>query len=182
MKTLRVRDLMSTDLVTLSAGETLDLAEEVMKLARIRHLPVTSGGRLVGLVTHRDLLRASVSVLAGIDDRTREEMMREIPVADIMNREVETISPDAQLSEAAITLLEHKWGCLPVVDEDQELVGILTEADFLKLIARILVETEAENADDEDDEEDWESGLYEDDEEDEDGEGDDEGDGEDDEE
>jgi len=147
VKTLRVRDLMSTDLITLSAEETLDLAEEVMQLARIRHLPVTSGGRLVGLVTHRDLLKASVSALAGLSETEQDELLRGIRVSEIMNREVETIGPNAQLSDAALALLEHKWGCLPVVEDDEHLVGILTEADFLRLMVRILVETEAADED-----------------------------------
>ena len=139
---------MSTDLITLNEDETLDLVEEVMRLGRVRHLPVTRGSELVGLVTHRDLLRASISALADIGEDERQEMMSRVQVRDIMNVDVRTIEPDLSLLQAAAILLENRYGCLPVVGSRGTLEGILTEADFLRfsmvLIKRI---AELEKAD-----------------------------------
>ncbi len=129
---LRVKDVMSHDLITLSEDESLDLVEQVMRLGRIRHLPVTRGEALVGLITHRDLLRASISALADIDDSERQEILSGVKVREIMNTEVRSVDPETPLSQAAALLLEHRYGCLPVVNRRGQLVGIVTEADFLR--------------------------------------------------
>lgn len=129
---LRVRDVMSTDLITLNEDETLDLVEQVMRLGRVRHLPVTRGTEMVGLVTHRDLLRASISALADIGEDERQEILSRVQVSDIMNVDVRTVDPETALVQAAATLLENRFGCLPVVNDRGLLEGILTEADFLR--------------------------------------------------
>lgn len=135
-----VRDLMTRDVVTLDAEESLLLADDVMRLGRIRHLPVVSGGAnvLVGLVTHRDMLRASVSSLAGLSRNEEASIKRAVPVREVMMMKVTTIGPDVPAIEAATLMLERKLGCLPVVDEGGRLVGILTEADFVELARRYL--------------------------------------------
>lgn len=132
-----VGDLMSRELVTLRRDESLNLAEQVMRLARVRHLPVVEQERLVGLVTHRDLLRAQVSVLAELSRDERREIHTAIRVEDIMIGEVRTIGPGAPAVEAARQMRDLMLGCLPVVEDDR-LVGILTEADFLDLAIRAL--------------------------------------------
>ncbi len=129
---LKVADVMSTDLITLNEDETLDLVEQVMRLGRVRHLPVTRGSELVGLVTHRDLLRASISALADIGEDERQEMMSRVQVCDIMNVDVKTVAPGLPLMQAAAILLQNRYGCLPVVNDRGVLDGILTEADFLR--------------------------------------------------
>lgn len=137
MLEITVADLMSKELVTLRRDESLNMAEQVMRLARVRHLPVVEGERLVGLVTHRDLLRAQVSVLAELSRAERREIHTAIRVADIMVADVRTIAPGAPAVEAARQMRDQIVGCLPVVDEER-LVGILTEADFLDLAIRAL--------------------------------------------
>ncbi len=129
---LRVRDVMSSELITLDEEETLDLVEQVMRLGRVRHLPVTDSGALVGLVTHRDLLRASISALADIGEDERQELLSKVKVKEIMNRDIRTVKPTLPLNKAAAILLENRFGCLPVVEDGDKLVGILTEADFLR--------------------------------------------------
>jgi CBS domain-containing protein len=134
----RVRDLMTSEVTVLLEGETMDLADTLMRAERIRHLPVIdTKGRLCGLVTHRDLLRVSVSEVADLSPAERRELLQAIPVKSIMQRDLYTISPDASLRQAAKALLERKFGCLPVVDEQKKLVGIVTEADFVKLFLRL---------------------------------------------
>jgi CBS domain-containing membrane protein len=138
---LLVKDVMSTDLITLEENETLDLVEQVMRLGRVRHLPVTDGQTLVGLVTHRDLLKASISAMADIGEDERQELMSRVKVKEIMNRDIRTVPEELPLVRAAGILLQNRFGCLPVVRDDDKLIGILTEADFLRfsmtLIQRI---------------------------------------------
>ncbi|MCB9638272.1 MAG: CBS domain-containing protein [Myxococcales bacterium] len=134
----RVNDLMTHQVTTLLETETMDLAQTLMRAERIRHLPVVDAkGRLAGLVTHRDLLRVSVSEVAEMDPEERIELLQAIPVMSMMQRNVRTVSPMTSLREAAQLLLEHKYGCLPVVNEHRELIGILTESDFVKLFLRL---------------------------------------------
>lgn len=135
---MKVRDLMSTELVTLTEDETLAHAERCMDRGRIRHLPVVRNGKLVGLVTHRDLLAASFSVFADVDRDEQRRVFATIPVKELMHRDVVTVSPDLQVSEAARILLKNKFGCLPVVADDDTLLGLITEADFLRLTVRLL--------------------------------------------
>jgi CBS domain-containing membrane protein len=134
---LKVSELMSRELITLRRDESLNLAERVMQLGRVRHLPVVDGEHLVGLITHRDLLRAQVSALAQITKDERDEIHTSIRAEDIMIQDVHTVGPDDAAVDAARLMIRKKVGCVPVVDEGR-LVGILTEADFLELAIRAL--------------------------------------------
>jgi CBS domain-containing membrane protein len=130
-----VSDLMTDVVETLAIGDSLELATRLMKLGRIRHLPVLDGQeRLVGLITHRNLLRAWIS--HGRPNRERPaEIAAEIPVEMLMERNVLTVSPDTSAALAAALLEGSKYGCLPVVSEGK-VVGILTEADFVAFARR----------------------------------------------
>ncbi len=130
----RVKNLMTEDVVSLTRTQSIPLAESLMKMKRVRHLPVVDGdGKLVGLVTHRDLLRAKLSELSPMseDERSSEELS--IPVSSIMQDSVWTVTPDTMANKAANMLRDHRFGCLPVVQEGK-LVGILTEADFVDAV------------------------------------------------
>jgi CBS domain-containing membrane protein len=139
MEPVRVAHLMSTHLLTLFAEQTLPIAEELMSLKRLRHIPVVDDdGRLVGLVSHRDLLRAQFSNLTGIAAADRRILEARVPVSSIMTVDVWTVPSDMLASKAGELLLDHRFGCLPVVDADRRLVGMLTEADFLRFAIKAL--------------------------------------------
>jgi CBS domain-containing membrane protein len=127
--TLKVRDLMSPDVETLFIEETMDLANTIITLGRIRHLPVVErSGKLVGVLSHRDLLRAFAELYReGRGDADQER----VSVSDIMTKDVTTVGPDDPLLDAAEIIWENKFGCLPVVVDDH-VVGILTESDFVR--------------------------------------------------
>jgi len=109
-----------------------------MNLQRIRHIPiVTVDNVFTGLITHRDILSATISQLADLDPETQKEIDSGIPIREIMRTDIATIASDAPLKDAAQILLNHKYGCLPVVEEGQ-LIGILTEADFLRLTIKLM--------------------------------------------
>ena len=135
---MEVRDLMTTDVVTLTEDETLAHAQRCMARGRIRHLPVVRDGRLVGLVTHRDLLAASFSIFAEVEASEQRRVFTTVRVVEAMHRDVVTVSPSLAVSKAARILLENKYGCLPVVSEQSDLLGIVTEADFLRLTVSLL--------------------------------------------
>ena len=133
MEELAVEKIMSTDLVTLEEGENLAIADTIMNLARIRHLPVIDKGRLVGLVTHRDLLRAQVSLFADLSPTENDQIRKQILARDIMTRDVQTVAPDTPVLDVARLMIRRKIGCVPVVAGGR-LVGIVTEADFVRLV------------------------------------------------
>lgn len=135
-----VKDIMTEVVEALRVGDSLDLADRIMRVGRIRHLPVVDGDdHLVGLVTHRTLLAAWVSHGSPGTERITD-IAREIPIEMVMVKDVLTITPDAPAAEAARILEKHKYGCLPVVGNGK-LVGIITEADFLRF-ARIHLDQE----------------------------------------
>lgn len=129
---------MQQPVTTLDESAEIDLADGLMRMDRIRHLPVLSGGRLVGIVTQRDLFRAGVALLAepgGGDESSPAR--RGIRVGEVMAREVFTAHPDADLGAAVEMMLQQRVGCLPVVEEGR-LVGLVSETDGLRALARLL--------------------------------------------
>jgi CBS-domain-containing membrane protein len=134
---MNVRDLMEKDVTTLKASDDLGLAEDIMELGRIRHLPVLSKEKLVGIVSQRDLLRAAVSSVLGMHRSTERGWLQKIPVRDVMSKKVVTIVPGASVREATELMRKKRIGCLPVV-ENERLVGLLSETDCLRYLARVL--------------------------------------------
>ena len=135
---VRVKDLMTTEVFTLKQGDSLRMARSLMSLARIRHIPIVNDEQMfLGIITHRDILGATISKFADVDESVQDEIDAGIPISEIMRYDAATIGPEALLRDAAEILLHHKYGCLPVV-ENGKLIGILTEADFLKLTISLM--------------------------------------------
>ena len=140
----QVKDIMTRDVFTLNKLDNLSAAKDLMDLARIRHIPIVDeDGHFVGLLTHRDILAATISELAGIDRNTQDEIEAGIPIQEIMQTDVVVVSMDEPLKNAARMLLEEKYGCLPVICGDK-LCGIITEADFLRLTIDLMEAVEDE--------------------------------------
>ena len=136
MKDLRVCDVMTKEVTTLKRNDQLSLANDIMQLGRVRHLPVLEDdGRLAGILSQRDLFRGALAHALGCGQHAQRKMLDSLLVKEVMSSDVMTTSPDTPLVEAARILLERKIGCLPVVEGGQ-LVGILTEADFVAIFAR----------------------------------------------
>jgi CBS domain-containing protein len=130
---------MTTPVVSLFAEQTLPLAEDIMRFKHIRHLPVIDdAGCLVGLVSHRDLLRAQISSLTGLSKEQRDARQEDVRVHQLMTRDVWTVHPETLASVAGQTMSDHRYGCLPVIDEQRVLVGIITERDFLKFATKAI--------------------------------------------
>jgi acetoin utilization protein AcuB len=105
-----------------------------MTLGGVRHMPVVRGGRLVGVVSERDLLRASLSNLTEFGSEQRRAFLQAVEIKRVMSTPPIVIHPDATAEEAAYVMSEQKIGCLPVVEAD-ELVGLVTETDLLRYFA-----------------------------------------------
>lgn len=136
-KQVLASDVMSKKPITITEQDDLYTAENIMKLAEVRHLPVLRDGILVGLITHRDFLALSISLLADIKEEERIELLRKIPVGKVMKTDIKTIAPDTPLDKACRILIDNKYGCLPVADNGR-LLGIITEGDFVKIVYDIL--------------------------------------------
>lgn len=135
---LKVKDIMTKDVFVLYANDTLDLVRSLMEIKHIRHVPiVNTKGEFLGLLTHKDLLALTVSLLADIDKKEQDDLDRHIPIKKVMKTGVVTADPEMDLCTAISILLKNKYGCLPVVSE-RKLVGIITEADFLELTYDLL--------------------------------------------
>jgi CBS domain-containing protein len=139
MRRIRVRDIMPSKMVTISAGDTLATVEDIMTLGHVRHMPVVRAGKLVGVVSERDLLRASLSNLSDFGGDERRAFLHVVEINRVMSTPPIVIDPDASVEEAARVMAERKIGCLPVVDGD-ELVGLITETDVLRYFAGVTSE------------------------------------------
>ncbi len=124
---------MTQNPTTLDRNETLDLAESIMNLGRVRHRPVVDDGKVVGIVSQRDMLRSALITSLGFGRKTTGALIKTIKIKEVMTSKVIAISPDASIKEAARQMIDKKIGCVPVVEGDR-LVGIVTETDMLQYV------------------------------------------------
>jgi CBS domain-containing membrane protein len=129
---LRVRDLMTAPVVALKEEDTVSTLYDLMDTKHVRHVPIVDDeGDLVGLVSHRDLLRFTLVGLSDVPMTVQRELLRRTRVDEVMTRDVVTSEADQDIGEVVDVMLENKFGCVPVV-EGSLLAGILTEADFVE--------------------------------------------------
>jgi CBS domain-containing protein len=127
-----VERIMQREFASVRSDERLDFVDDVMALGRVRHMPVVDDGNLVGIVSQRDLLAASLSKVLDFDVKERRTFLRSVDVREVMAGRPITVAPGASLAEAAALLLRHKIGCLPVVGPGGKAVGLVTETDLLR--------------------------------------------------
>jgi len=132
---LRVKDVMSREVRTVQRNDELGVADKLMKDERIRHLPVIDeAGDVCAVVSQRDLFRGALLRALGYGSRAEETLLRQVVVKEAMSADLFTTTPDTPVAEAARVMVERRIGCLPVLDGGK-LVGIVTETDFVRLIA-----------------------------------------------
>lgn len=129
---MKVSELMSTEVSTIDRNDELSLADDIMKMRRVRHLPVLDEGRLVAVLSQRDLFHAALSTAMGFGEKASQGFLKTVPVKEAMSDDLITVAPSDDVAKAAKLILDHKIGCLPVV-EGGKLVGLVTETDFVKL-------------------------------------------------
>jgi CBS domain-containing membrane protein len=133
MRPLTVGEVMTKKLVTMKRTDSLAALRDQMYEHQIRHIPVVDErDRLIGLVSHRDLLRNTLMERPGVSGYVEDSILEDLRISQVMVDELEVTTPETDLAEAARIMLARKYGCLPVV-AGSALVGILTEADFMKV-------------------------------------------------
>ncbi|MCD6268223.1 MAG: hypothetical protein B5M49_04930 [Thermotoga sp. 4484_232] len=127
-----VRDVMTRNLITVDPETSFTDALKIMRENKIRRLPVLENGKLVGIVTEKDILYASPSKATTLDVWELHYLLSKLKIREIMTRDVVTIQEDTPVEEAAKIMVDNKIGALPVMKGD-ELVGIITETDIFKV-------------------------------------------------
>ena len=132
-----VREIMVESVLTVEPEQTLRDALELLQSKHIRQLPVVENGRLVGIITDRDIKRASPSILSHIDQEEYDRVLDSTKVRQLMTREPLTAAPDTPLKTALKVFITKKVGSLPVV-ANGKVVGIVTQIDLLRVLYNML--------------------------------------------
>jgi acetoin utilization protein AcuB len=130
-----VKTIMSTNLFTAHPKTPVTDAQEIMRREHIHHLPVIDerSRKLVGIVSEKDLIYAAPSPASTLDVYEMTRLLSKLSVSKVMTRTLHTTGGNDLVEDAARTMVDHDIGCLPVIDEDDELVGIVTESDIFRL-------------------------------------------------
>ena len=140
---MRVEDLMTSKVFTVEQHDLIDRVFFLIHYERIRHLPVVEKGKVIGIVSDRDLYKAlgpksnSSAIEAATGTGTAELHVIPKKVQHIMHRGVLTVTRDTYASEAAAKMADNRVGALPVVDKDNRLVGIISATDILRVFSKI---------------------------------------------
>ncbi len=137
-KTMLVRDIMTSNVITIPSDTPVLEAEQIMTFHRFERLPVVDKGKLVGLVTKDNLLKASPSDATSFSRGELYYLLSKLTVKEIMKKKVVTVSPDTSVEKAAAIAQKNKVGCLPVLEKDK-VVGIVTTNDFFYKILNPLL-------------------------------------------
>ncbi len=137
-----VRDVMSTNPITVTPDVSVMEALEIMKRGKVRRLPVVQGGKLVGIVTDRDLLQVSPSPATSLSVFEINYLVSKMTVREAMTARVIAVLPDDTIEKAAVVMRENKIGAVPVVD-NRTVIGIITETDIFDAFLDMLGATRA---------------------------------------
>ena len=132
-----VKDWMSKDMVTIDEATSIMKASKVMKQNKIQHLPVLGKGRLVGIVSDRDLKEATPSKATTLDIHEMYYLLDKVAVKSLMPKHLYTIAPGDTVEKAAAVMLKHHISALPVVDAKSALAGIITKGDIFRAFVSI---------------------------------------------
>ena len=139
---ITVEEFMTLEVCTMSKTDSVNDARKVMTERHIRHIPVTDDeNRLIGLVTQRDILAATVPESEGRENKTSYTSKGDTRLSDIMIKNVNVVDKTDSLRTAAMYMHSHKYGCLPVVS-DGRLAGIITDSDFIGIAINLIEQAE----------------------------------------
>ena len=140
---MKVKDLMSKKLFTVGPEDMLDKVFFLFNFEAIRHLPVVEKGKVVGVISDRDMKKIMGARKKIVTDKVdgTQFTVRARRVATIMNRGITTIGPDEQAADAAAIMAKKKIGCLPVVKKDK-LIGMITSTDILRAYVKLAHEVD----------------------------------------
>ena len=134
-----VKDQMTTPAITLTPDTPFQEAVKLMRERQIRRIPIVDEqGKLVGIVSERDLLHAEPSPATSLSIWEMNYLLWKLKVGDLMSKKVITVTPQTALQDAASLLIKHRIGGLPVVDSQQRVIGVITETDIFKAFVALL--------------------------------------------
>jgi acetoin utilization protein AcuB len=133
-----VQHWMTRNPITIEADTPFLEARLILKEKRIRHLPIVDGGKLIGVITDRDVKEAAPSGATTLDVFELNYLLLKMKVRDLIKQEPVTIKPTNSVEKAALLMHDHRIGCLPVVDEAGKLIGLITQTDLLEVMVEIL--------------------------------------------
>jgi acetoin utilization protein AcuB len=136
---MKVKEWMTPDPFVLTEGDRVKTAVQHLLSAGIRHIPILRAGKLVGIVTDRDLRRALPSVEAGASPEKYRAFMEQAALQDIMTIDPVTCTPETDLVDVIKIFAERKFGAIPIVEGDN-LVAILTQIDIMRAFLEMLEE------------------------------------------
>ncbi|MBW1974769.1 MAG: CBS domain-containing protein [Deltaproteobacteria bacterium] len=130
---------MTTNLITISTDTPILKARDLMREHNISHLPITDDkGHLIGLVTDRDIREAWASPATTLSVYELTYILQKVTVEGIMKKNVITATPDMTIERAALIMHDQKIGCLPVLNNEEKLVGIITTADLMNVLLKAM--------------------------------------------
>jgi CBS domain-containing protein len=132
-----VAEIMTREVKSLEASEPLLSAMQFLREHQVRHIPVLEGGALVGVLTDRDVKRATPSALDPSQREVWERIVKETPLSRVMTRDPVTATPATPFRDALQRFVDDRIGCLPVVDGGS-LVGIVTARDLFRAMLKQL--------------------------------------------
>jgi len=147
LRETKVRECMTSPVISVTTNSSLPAAKKIMLENGIRHLPVIKNNQLAGILSSGDIRRASPSDATSLSIWELNYLWDQIQVDSAMSSKVITVHPDTPILEAAHLLIEHRFGCLPVVDKDGQVEGILTEVDILRFMIETIEAKELPYAD-----------------------------------
>jgi CBS domain-containing membrane protein len=138
---MKVCDIMTATPVCISSEASLKDAHQLMQSRNVRHLPVISeqDGSLVGMLTHKKMIASVLSMLNKYGQGALDRKERYTPIIEVMETQVQKLGLDEPLTVVVQYFIDNKLGCLPVVDEHNKVLGIVTSSDFVKLCQRLLL-------------------------------------------
>jgi acetoin utilization protein AcuB len=128
---------MSRQVITVQPDTQITKVHKLMAQEKIQQMPVVKNGKLVGIVSERDVLKAYPSSVTTLSVWEITSLLEKIKVKDIMTKNVHTVQEDSSIEEAARLMADYKIGSLPVLN-GEELVGIITEADLFNIMLEML--------------------------------------------
>lgn len=135
---MKVRDYMKSPVLTVNPDTLIDSAMETMRENHVRRLPVVEDGKLVGLVTRNTIRDATPSPSTALTLWALHYQLAQMKVRDVMITDVTTVHPDNTIKEVLALSEKHRIGTFPVVNDNGNLVGILTNTDLIHIVTKLL--------------------------------------------
>ena len=133
-----IANIMTTSVFQLDIENSMYEVHKLMKESQIRHVPISQNNEFIGVVTQKAIIAKVMYLLDNYGSSSLERREKSVSVSDLIDKNVVFANPDMPLVDAAEFFLANRHGCLPIVDKDNLLQGIVTSSDFVKLSLTLL--------------------------------------------